>query len=102
MYLRAEQNTATHLRIRWQDRGPTSGPYSTLCDEDDRTKWRGQRFRVRKGHAQGGRWGNSGGKHKWFFNEIRRVKNQQRVTYGQAYTIVTAKYGGDPRYASWY
>ena len=102
MYLRAEQNTATHYEIRWQDRGPTSGPYSTLCDEDDRTKWRGQRFRVRKGHAQGGRWGNSGGKNKCFFDEIHRVKNQQWVTYRQAYNIVTAKYGGGPRYASWY
>ena len=71
-----------------------------LCDLNDVTKWRGQKFRARTGHAEGGRRGNNGGKNKWFFDEIHRVENQQRVTYGQAYTIVTAKYGGDPRRAS--
>ena len=101
MVLRAQQNIAMHNGIPWKNRGPTSGPYSALCDLNDVTKWRGQKFRARKGHEQGGRRGNSGGQHKWFFNEIRSVQNQQWVTYRQAYNIATAKYGGDPRYASW-
>ena len=97
--MKAEEAIAKQMGVPWQKRGPSSGPYSQTCDSNDPTTWRGQQWRARKSNADGGRWGNGGGKHKWFFDEIHRVKNGQRVTYQQAYNMVTAKYGGDPRKA---
>jgi len=61
--LRAEQDMATELGIRWQNRGPP-GP----ADGGPQT-WRGQAFR-----PLANKWGNRGGQHREYYRALYSSK----------------------------
>ena len=71
--LREEQDAATALSIRWQDRGP-------VPDDPHNETWRGQRWRARASStedASAGRWGNRGGKHRTWYSTFYALKGSK-------------------------
>ena len=93
--MRAEEDLSKAWGMTWQKRGPP-GPGAEECDEDNNRRWRHQRWRPRDGNQGGGRWGNPGGKHKWFFIEIHKTIAKKKVPYPVAYREIAGRYG-DPR-----
>ena len=62
--MREEQQQASSMHLRWQDRGPAPPKESGV------ERWRGQKWREGLGRAEGrGRWGNRGGQHSWWYSQ---------------------------------
>ena len=64
LWLRAEQQVAQEMGLRWQERGP---PPEAL--PEGQTTWRGQAYRPGTG-----KWANRGGANKQWFTEFYRAK----------------------------
>ena len=89
--LRAEQAVAEEMGQHWSQRGPM-GPCTPGCDLDNARRWRGQKWR-----EDTQRWGNCGGKWKWYWAEIAALARSANIPMKQAQYQTNAKYGGDPR-----
>jgi hypothetical protein len=69
--LREEQDAAEAVGMRWQDRGPVP--------EDPSERWRSQRWRPRTTteDASVGRWGNRGGRHRFWYTTFYGLKGSK-------------------------